>query len=361
MLITASLFGLAPALLLLVLAVIERVRSGQRVASPGPRFAPASGATVLHDALLLNADRRAVAAALIDLAVRRKVRLLVDADDGAAPSGRAARRAPVGIEVVEGASFTPEELSVLEALFGPGHAPGRVRRFSADARALHRRVRGVLDETESRLASAGLIARGRRGWATLLLRVAACLVIGVCLLLSFAAIAVSEPGIGVYAVPIAGVLIAVAAIVVAPRPWRRFRPEAQPLREHLAGMREYVALAEAEPLRFLQSADGAELRGDVSAQAASERMQRFLLNERLLPYAVLFGLERSWTAALRTESQALRVEEGFGGALEVAGAVFDVIEVVGGVVHLAGAVGDLVDATGGVVEVVGGVFEAASS
>lgn len=359
MLITASLFGLAPALLLLAFAVIERVRSVQRVASPGPRFAPSPGATVLYDALLLNADRRAIAAALIDLAVRRKVRLLVDAED--VPSRGAHTRAPIGIEVVDGATFTPEELSVLEALFGPDHTSGRVRRFSSDARALHRRVRGVLDETETRLTSAGLIARGRRGWATFLLRVAACLVIGVCLLLLFAALVVSEPGAGVYAVPIAGVVVAVAVIVVAPRPWRRFLPSAQPLRAHLAGIREYIALAEAEPLRFLQSTDGADLRSDVSAEAESARLQRFLLNERLLPYAVLFGLERSWTAALRTESQVLRAGESLDSAIEVAGAVFDVIEIVGGVVHLVGAVGDLVDATGGVVEVVGGVFEAVSS
>ncbi|MGN7947425.1 DUF2207 family protein [Microbacterium sp. 22215] len=359
MLITASLFGLAPALLLLVLAIVERARSVQRVASPGPRFEPSPGATVLHDALLLNADRRAIAAALIDLAVRRKVRLLVDAE--APPARGSGRRAPVGIEVVEGATFAPEELSVLEALFGPDHTPGRVRRFSSDARALHRRVRAVLDEAEKRLAAAGLIARGRRAWATYLLRVGAWLVIGVCLLLLFAALAVSEPGAALYAVLSIGLLAAVAVIVVAPRPWRRFLPAAQPLRGHLAGIREYVALAEAEPLRFLQSTAGAELRSDVSPEAASERLQRFLVNERLLPYAVLFGLERSWTAALRTESQELRVAEGAGDALEIAVTLFDAIELVGGVVHLVGAVGDLVDATGGIVEVVGGVFEAVST
>ncbi len=359
MLITAALFGLAPALLLLVLAVVERARSMQRVASPGARFGPAEGATVLHDALLLNADRKAVAAALIDLAVQRKVRLLVDAD--AAATGRSRTRAPVGIEIVDGATFSAEELGVLEALFGPDHIPGRVRRFSADARALHRRVSGVLDEAEKRLASAGLIDRSRRGWATFLIRVAAVLVGGVCLLLLIAAWSVNEPGVALYAVLVAGLVAAIAAIVVAPGAWRRFRPTAQPLRAHLAGMREYIALAEAEPLRFSQSADGADLRADVSPAASAARMQRFLLNERLLPYAVLFGLERSWTAVLQTESQALRASEGIDGAMEVAGAVIEMIQLVGGVVQLVSAVGELVDATGGVVEVVGGVFEAASS
>lgn len=187
------------------------------------------------------------------------------------------------------------------------------------------------------------------------------LVGGICLLLLIAAWSVSEPGAALYAVLVVGLVAAVAAIVVAPRAWRRFRPAAQPLRAHLAGMREYIALAEAEPLRFSQSTDGADLRADVSSAASAERLRRFLLNERLLPYAVLFGLERSWTAVLQTESQALRVAEGIEGAMEVAGAVVDVIEAVGGVVHLVSAVGELVDATGGVVEVVGGVFEAASS
>lgn len=355
----AVLFGLLPALILLALAIVARARAAQRVPSGGPRFAPADGATVMFDALLVDADRRAVAASLIDLAVRRKIRMLTDAGE----PGSRARRAPVGVELVEGASFTPDELTLLEALFGPDHAPGRVRRFSADGRALRRRLRDLLGATEARLAAAGLIRPGRRTAPVVLLRLASWILMIVDVVLFGAALA-ADGGAGdgaAFAVSFGAFFVALAALLVTPSPWRRFLPPSQPLRAHLTGLREYIALAEAGPLRFLQSNEGAELRDDVSADAGEARLQRYLLNERLLPYAVLFGLERSWIRVLKTESADLTALEGVEGVLEVTAAILQVIEIAGGVVQLVGAVGDLTDAAGGVIEVVGGVFDAVSS
>ncbi|MDQ2698617.1 MAG: DUF2207 domain-containing protein, partial [Actinomycetota bacterium] len=64
------------------------------------------------------------------------------------------------------------------------------------------------------------------------------------------------------------------------------------LRDHLEGLREYIRLAEADRLRMLQSASGAERATDDSG------VDVVRVYERLLPYAVLFGLEREWQAEL---------------------------------------------------------------
>ena len=60
------------------------------------------------------------------------------------------------------------------------------------------------------------------------------------------------------------------------------------LKDYLEGLREYIRLAEADRIRMLQSASGAE----VSEQ------QIVQIYERLLPYAVLFGFEREWQSEL---------------------------------------------------------------
>src|SRR5690606_5861148 len=61
--------------------------------------------------------------------------------------------------------------------------------------------------------------------------------------------------------------------------------------EHLVGLREYIRLAEADRLQMLQSVSGAE-------RVAGPAGDVIKIYERLLPYAVLFGLERQWAAEL---------------------------------------------------------------
>ena len=345
--LVALILGLIPALLLLGGAIRARVVSRATPASPGARFAPMEGADVVSDGLLLRADRRTVAAALVDLAVRRKVRMLAPDD--------ANRRTPVGVEVVEGAQFTAGEIAVLEALFGPDHTPGRVRRFSKDRRALTGRVRALLMNAEQRLVGASLVEKSRRTWPVVVLWMLAWAGIAVTLFFALGSFVNHDVGGGI--LMLVSTVVVIAAMCVIPRPWRRFAPRAEPLRAHLAGIREYVALAEREPLRFGQSVDGALLQGDVSAEASDARLQRFLLNERLLPYAVLFGEEKSWSRMLKLDGHELAHLEGVDDVLVAVEGVLLVLELVGGAVNLVTAVGDLADATGGAVEGIGSVLD----
>ena len=67
--------------------------------------------------------------------------------------------------------------------------------------------------------------------------------------------------------------------------------------EHLAGVREFIRVAEADRLRMLQSVQGAE-------RYRSGSVELVHLYERLLPYAMLFGLERSWGQVLEVAYQS---------------------------------------------------------
>jgi len=354
MTVAVIVLGLIPALIVLVLAILARVASNRAPASPGPQFAPLAGATVLDDALLLDADDRAAAAMLVDMAVGRRIRLLAEEPDGT--GRRARRRTPVGVEIVEGAEFGADELKVLEAVLGDGAGRERVRRLSSSGRALAHRVRVVLDGARERLQAAGMLRPGRRHWPVALLRAAAVILL---LWNGFLLIAALAEGPSAASILLGcGMLVCLAALVVVPRAWRTFLPASDPARAHLAGLREYMALAEAEPLRFLQSTEGALLSGDVSADAAAQRLQRFLLNERLLPYAVLFGMERSWAQLVRVQSDGLPAVEGVGDVLEATALVLQVIELIGDAVQLVGAVVDLGEAFGGVAELAGGLLDA---
>ena len=147
---------------------------------------------------------------------------------------------------------------MLEVLFGPEHTPSRLRRFSSDRRALQGRVRTLLQGVEHALARDGLVARDRVTWPGTTLTVLAylgMLVEGVLVVVTL----VAGEWMALAATLVAGATT-VATVFVTPASWRRFLPPAVPRREHLAGLRQYLELAEADRLRVLQSPQGAELR-----------------------------------------------------------------------------------------------------
>lgn len=295
-----------------------------------------------------------MAAVLVDLAVRRKIRLL-------RPEAESGRRASIAVETIEGAVFLASEVAALEALFGRESSSTRVRRLSSDSRKLTRRVRAVQELEEQKGIAAGVFGAQRCTWPTVLLRIFAAGGIASSLFFAIGAVAQdSGPEWGGFIVAMVGFLIVLAVFFVTPRPWRRFTAQAEPLRAHLAGMREYIDLAEKEPLRMLQSVQGALASADVSAQARAEGLQRFYLYERLLPYAVLFGMEKSWLKTLGEHAGELRAHADVGDVMEATFEVVAVIELVGGALELVRAVGELAEGAGAAGEIVGGVFDALS-
>lgn len=67
---------------------------------------------------------------------------------------------------------------------------------------------------------------------------------------------------------------------------------------YMDGLKLYIKMAEADRLKFLQSVDGA----DTSPEGIVK------LYEKLLPYAALFGLEKSWMEELKHYSEVHEVE-----------------------------------------------------
>lgn len=336
--------AVVPAVILLLCAVLARWRSSRRPKSLGVQFAPLPGSSVLCDALLCGADRRAISAVVVDLAVNRKIRLIAQEQKG--------KRSTIGAEVVEGAQFTPDEAAVLRALFGPETSPGRVRRFSKDRVALANRLERIRDAADGRLVEAGLIRRGKHRLTIALLWFFA---FGGVIATGLLTIAAAVEGDVLALILAAGSLLAViATMVVTPTAWRRFLPASDPLRAHLEGVREYIAVAEREPLRYLQSVQGADLRADVASDAG---LQRFLLNERLLPYAVIFGEEKSWARMLRLEGDALSSLEGAEDALAGIDAVLSIIQLTGGAFDLVLSLGELSDGVGGLFGGIGGLLD----
>ena len=70
-------------------------------------------------------------------------------------------------------------------------------------------------------------------------------------------------------------------------------------RDYLLGMRDYLELAEEDRLRVLQSPQGAE------RVVTTDKRAIVKLHEKLLPYAVLWGVEKQWSRQLEVDYSAI--------------------------------------------------------
>ena len=305
---------------------------------------PSRSADVVDDAIIVGRERRAVAAGLLQLATTGTVRLVADTG----PRGRVA----VGVELIDGVELTSAQIELLETLFGPGHPRERVRRFSKDRRAVGRRVRAYVDRRAAVLARRELL-RPHSTRARLTVRVAAVLLLMIAVPAAALTLAAGSwmPG----AVCAAAALLLVLALCVIPSGERRApTADADARRTHLDGLRQYLTLAEADRLRVLQSPSGALSRPGPGP------VETYLLDEKLLPWAVVFGVEREWLAHLKIAYDEMDATS-LSALGEVAASTLDLLQIadaLGGLVEIGFAVGDLMGVGGDALEIAGGVFDA---
>lgn len=227
-------------------------------------------------AAIIPKAKDVIPAEIVHLAVRGLLRI----EEGDDPEQPRLRRLP-GVPA-------PDELdaAALDALFEGADADGIVDLPSASETFAARM---------STLTAAGATAAAERGF-TDKARSRAAIILQWCAIV----IALAGLGVGIWAVA-TGRLAAIPALVAAAfgvvlvgiaafysfSKHTVLTPEGARTLEYLEGVREFIRVAEEDRLRMLQSYRGAERREIDGAEVIH-------LYERLLPYAMLFGMEDEW-------------------------------------------------------------------
>lgn len=370
--------GAGLALLGLLIVGIAQLVARRIPSSVVVEYLPPRDGDIVEHGLALRADRRVLAAAIVDLTVRGKVRLLTQRGGGR----------PVAFQVVPGAELSHTERALISAL-QPDQLRGRKR--GRYVRALgelgivvntpeeapeviffrgrgafrwhrNRELGKFFERAQGRLAAAGLIKPwGKNPFHLVLLSL---LFLATAL---FAVIYIIFSIMEQQWLSIPLVLLDVAVLfwvlTLAPPPLLRFSDRGVELRRRLSGLRTYIRMSEQERLRMLQSPQGAlrtnaggltpggvalglrpqPTAGDPIAQST---LDRYVLTERLLPYAILFGQEKQWarefqnlggTADIARNLSTLRgTLEGVMIVLQVLMIILQVLRLIGSVASLFG-------------------------
>ncbi|MDF2990776.1 MAG: hypothetical protein K0S37_1290 [Microbacterium sp.] len=249
-----------------------------------PEYGPPDDVDVLEGAELVHRRSAAVPAAVLDTAIAGHLRILDDPAD----------TKTLTLELVHPDGATPLRAGVLAAIFGVGGRPGARVILGPDRQDVATALQALPPKAANELRRRGWTEPPRRRSSVLAAVVAVSAFVLSIVALILAAAGTAPAWWQVAAIP-ATVVTGILSFALL-RYRDRVVDAGTSARDHLLGLRDYLALAEADRLRVLQSPEGAERR-PVDVDDATQVLH---LYERLLPWAVVWGVEREWAEALDT-------------------------------------------------------------
>lgn len=290
----------ALSILLVIFAAILRHRRNPRVTGDGivvAQYTPQPGVDLGVAADLLQ-KRNLPQAAMVDLAVRGKLRIVETEGRGLFSKKSTFMleyRAP---EEGKGASAR-----VLRALFGKDAKAGKTVSLDKPSKKLTEAITKLTSTTREQALAQGLRRWEKlpaAGWWAITAVLAFIATLGMTIT---AASQGGAPAVAVGATVITGITMLLTLLFAMPV--AALSADGMRAVEYLKGLKLYLEVAEEDRLRILQSPQGAE-RVDATGPgtgaevgAAAIEPQRVLrLYEALLPYAVLWGVEKEWAKTL---------------------------------------------------------------
>ena len=265
------------------------------------------GLGMLVAANIVGKPNKGMAAAIVDLAVQKNLRIL-EHDQGWSKVFGVQKLSSQGLmpdeQRVMGALFSMNPYSLgrilpgLQNLFSIGGATpqplaepeGEVRWLTKGDRSLGVQVLGLTKAVEKEVEAGGL--RRSPSMRPTAIALVAYVLAGILLIIQSVTGGGGETSITISVLGL-NILpwVAILSLFILGRR-KPLTQKGSELREHLEGLREFIRVAEADRLQMLQSVSGAE-RVTTSDGAAIIKIY-----EKLLPYAVIFGLEKEWATEI---------------------------------------------------------------
>ncbi|MBC7591318.1 MAG: DUF2207 domain-containing protein, partial [Salinibacterium sp.] len=230
-----------------IAAIVARVRSGRGAKGSGiiiAQYSEPDSITIMQSAHLMARPQTAVPAALVRLAVRKNLRILAySVTEGGEP---------YTLQFLGTSGTNPEDLELIELVFGSNPEPGALREFGQGQLDLMASLVELSTRAGLSLQSTGYLEKPPgRGVAIAI--VAGQLVLGIVAIALLVASNELFLNVSAITLPIMGFGVIALALCLA-LAIRGLRPTAKGVeaKQYLEGMRTYLTLAEKDRLRALQ-------------------------------------------------------------------------------------------------------------
>lgn len=241
-----------------------------------PQYGPPKGINIVDAGVLQDYrfDNKDVTAVIIDLAIRGYL-TITETDNK--KFFKTTTTTTLTLNMID-PKLSDYETSLLQALFDKDLEPGSVVTLGKYISGMQGAIASIGKQSQKKLEAAGFFDKSpeRPGSALLILALLLCLSLIV---------------IGLWSKNYLGAITSIAALIliivfIALMP-RRTRMGVM-YNEELAGLKVYLQTAEADRIKMLQSPNA---KYAANAKAPKRTVQLF---EKLLPYAIIFGVEKDW-------------------------------------------------------------------
>jgi uncharacterized membrane protein YgcG len=241
-----------------------------------PEYLPPKGLNVLSSSMLLH-ERVVpanISAAIVELAVKRYITIYEEEQDKLI-----GKKKLYSLELARDADdLSAEQQHLVQAIFGNLAAGAQI-----SLETLKNKLYGEVSELDKMIGDDLAVRqyfrssprKARKSYTT-----------GGWVLLALGFVLFILPPIGI------GLLISGAIFLLTARAMPARTQAGVEMHDYLEGLKMYMKLAEADRIKYLQSPEGAEklpTGTDINSQKFKVK-----LFEDLLPYAVLFGIEKEW-------------------------------------------------------------------
>ncbi|MEF2978667.1 DUF2207 domain-containing protein [Subtercola sp. YIM 133946] len=267
------------------------------------------GVNLMLASVITKDTKRAPAASFVSLAVRHNIQIVEQEKTGMWGG------TTYWLQLVSFDGLDATELHLVKLLFGEPLQLGAWKQIEKQDTSLARGISALLQSERQRAVTDGFV----RGGTTLLSGLFALGVLVFGALAFFAGtLALSDDYGGVVPIILIGVCIAAAITVFVAGFKKPLTAKGAELRDYIKGLELYIKLAEKDRFAMLQTPEGA-LKTQVNAPDWGQVVKIY---EKLLPYAVLLGLEQEWAQVLGTYYENLGSQpDWYGGNISTFNAV----------------------------------------
>jgi uncharacterized membrane protein YgcG len=225
--------------------------------------------------------KKSIAAQVLQLAVLKKVKIIES-------EKKLFGKASYELELADNSDLLPEQQEVVDIFFGSSAEIGARYKLSKSDSRVATKVSSLQTSLKSRVIAQGYRRKVSSVWQPYVFS-ALSIVIAIGLLIHMQTIGIVN--LDWRAVPVVTSILSIIIVSVAiGSGLRPLTEQGREVFDYLEGLKMYMKLAEADRLRYLQSPKGAEK----TPIDSNDKEQVVKLYEKLLPYAVLYGLEKDW-------------------------------------------------------------------
>lgn len=243
-----------------------------------PEYKPPKDMNSLLATVILNEklNTKALSATIIELSVNKYCKIYETSKKHLVGSSE-----DYELELLKPTNDLPEETQkVVSSLFGNTTAGTRVK-LSDKKNKLYTTYKSIDTLVDKKVEASGYFIRSPRAARKQYMMVG----LGLVVISLFALVPTFGAASGL---TIAGLILLIVGNRMPARTVRGVE-----VKEHLLGLQEYMKLAEADRIKTLQGPNTA-----VKQSAGSAEKQYLHLYEKLLPYAIIFGIEKEWTKVI---------------------------------------------------------------